>query len=56
MLNRRGEKFWQDEFFDRIVRNDSEFGRIEQYIEWNPVKAGLVARPELFPWSSAWRG
>ena len=56
VLGRRGEKFWQDEFFDRIVRNDTEFGRIQRYIEWNPVKAGLMARPEDFRWSSAWRG
>ncbi|MGC9947144.1 MAG: transposase [Bryobacteraceae bacterium] len=55
-LGRRGEKFWQDEFFDRIVRNEGEFNQIQRYIEWNPVKAGLVARPEQFPWSSAWRG
>jgi hypothetical protein len=27
--------------------------RIIAYIENNPVKAGLVSRPEEFPWSSA---
>jgi REP element-mobilizing transposase RayT len=51
-----GEKFWQEEYFDRIVRNDDEFNRIQRYIEWNPVKAGLTARPEQVPRSSAWRG
>jgi putative transposase len=56
ILERRGEKFWQDEFFDRMVRKDGEFERIQRYIEWNPVKACLVARPEEFRWSSAWRG
>jgi|SRR5580658_330659 len=55
-LGRRGEKFWQDEFFDRMVRNDGEFSRIQRYIEWNPVKAGLAASPEEFRWSSAWAG
>jgi REP element-mobilizing transposase RayT len=56
ILGRRGEKFWQEEYFDRIVRNDGEFHRIQRYIDWNPVKACLAARPEEFPWSSAWRG
>jgi hypothetical protein len=27
--------------------------RIVRYIENNPVKAGLVSRPEDYPWSSA---
>jgi REP element-mobilizing transposase RayT len=56
ILGRRGEKFWHEEYFDRIVRIGDEFGRIRRYIEWNPVKAGLVARPEEFRWSSVWRG
>jgi len=53
LLGRAGEPFWQQEYFDRIVRSESEFARIRRYIEWNPVKAALVARPEDFPWSSA---
>jgi putative transposase len=53
MLALTGRPFWQDESYDRLVRDDAEFGRISRYIEWNPVKAGLVAAPELFPWSSA---
>jgi len=56
MLGRRGEKFWQEEYFDRIVQNDDEFNRIRRYIEWNPVKACLAPSPEQFRWSSAWRG
>jgi REP element-mobilizing transposase RayT len=56
LLGRRGEKFWQEEYFDRIVRNNDEFSRIRRYIEWNPVKAGLVAQPEQFRWSNVWRG
>ena len=52
ILNQRGP-FWQDESYDHLVRNDEEFRRILRYIEWNPVKAGLVSLPEQFPWSSA---
>jgi len=56
MLNQRGKPFWQDESYDHLIRNDSEFGRVRRYIEWNPVKAGLVALPEEYPWSSATPG
>ena len=38
---------------DRLVRSEGEFERIAQYIERNPVKAGLAATPEEFPGSSA---
>ena len=53
ILRRTGNPFWQDESYDRLVRDDAELQRIAQYIEWNPVTAGLVARPDDFPWSSA---
>jgi hypothetical protein len=50
------EAFWQEEYFDRLVRNDADFRRIRRYIEWNPVSAALVAHPEEFRWSSAYAG
>jgi putative transposase len=53
ILGRTGRPFWQDESFDRWVRNESEFDRIRAYIERNPVKAGFVSDPEDWPWSSA---
>jgi putative DNA methylase len=53
MLARTGEPLWQEESYDRLVRNQNEFERIASYIEMNPVTAGLAASPELFPWSSA---
>jgi len=52
-LGLTGQPFWQDESYDRLVRNDTEFERIVHYIERNPVTAGLVGIPEEFPWSSA---
>jgi putative transposase len=52
MLGLTGQPFWQDESYDRLIR-DGEFERIANYIEMNPVKAGLVSAPEDFPWSSA---
>jgi REP element-mobilizing transposase RayT len=53
ILDRTGKRFWQDESFDHLVRNEDEFYRIKKYIEHNPVKAGLVDRPEEWSWSSA---
>jgi hypothetical protein len=53
ILGLTGQPFWQDESYDRLVRDEREFQRIAQYIEANPVNAGLVATPEEFPWSSA---
>ncbi len=46
---------WQRESFDRWVRDETERVRTVAYIERNPVKAGLCARPEAWRWSSAWR-
>jgi putative transposase len=51
-LHRTG-RFWQAESFDRWVRNEGEFIRIQKYIENNPVKAGVVAKAEDWAWSSA---
>ena len=53
MLGLTGQPFWQDESYDRLVRNDLEFERIVHYIERNPVTAGLAPTPGEFPWSSA---
>lgn len=55
ILDRTGTPFWQDESFDHWVRNPAEFAKIRAYVERNPVAAGLVARPEDWPWSSASR-
>ncbi|HET8637245.1 MAG TPA: transposase [Acidobacteriaceae bacterium] len=54
LLGRSGEPFWQEEYFDRLVRSDREFAQIQRYIEWDPVKAALASDPAEFPWSSAY--
>jgi putative transposase len=48
-----GRTFWQDESYDHWVRDEDELFRIIFYIENNPVKAGLCARPGDWDWSSA---
>ena len=52
ILNQSRKPFWQDESYDHIIRNDEECANIRHYIEWNPVKAGLVTLPEDYAWSS----
>jgi REP element-mobilizing transposase RayT len=53
ILGRTGRSFWQDESFDHWCRHEAQHLKIRAYIENNPVKAGLVARPEDWKWSSA---
>jgi putative transposase len=53
ILGRPDKPFWQDESFDHWIRNSAEFERVRHYIEWNPVRAGLVSHPEDWKWSSA---
>ncbi|MDP8980269.1 MAG: transposase [Acidobacteriota bacterium] len=56
LLGRTGQRFWQDESFDRWVRSPKERGNIIRYIEFNPVRAKLVAEAHLFRYSSAFMG
>jgi REP element-mobilizing transposase RayT len=44
--------FWQDESFDHLVRNERDWLDKFTYIHDNPVKAGLVSRPQDYPFSS----
>lgn len=53
VLHRTGRRFWQEESFDRLVRDVAEFETIRGYIRRNPVRAGLASTPETYPWSSA---
>jgi putative transposase len=52
LLGARGP-FWQDESYDHGVFDIEELGRIVEYVELNPVRAGLVRDPEDWPFSSA---
>jgi putative transposase len=45
--------FWQEESYDHCVRDNEELERIIQYVEFNPVKAKLVASPKEWSFSSA---
>ena len=52
-LGRSGQ-FWMLEYFDRYIRNEKHYKKTINYIENNSVKARLCARPEEYPFSSAW--
>jgi putative transposase len=52
---RRSGALWAPEYFDRYIRDQAHFDGAVHYIHENPVKAGLVARPEDWRWSSAWK-
>ncbi len=52
VAGRRGH-LWQDEYFDRYMRNEDHRLRTIRYIHDNPIRAKLCNKPEDFPWSSA---
>ena len=45
-------RLWQGRFFDRALRTVKEYSETVEYIHRNPVRRGLVARPEDWRWSS----
>ena len=49
----RGERgpIWLDEYFDRLMRDNREFVEKWEYIEANPVTAGLVELPSAYGWT-----
>ena len=52
LLGRRG-RVWQPDYFDRVIRDERHLQRAIEYVHGNPIQAGLVDRPELWPHSSA---
>ncbi len=48
-LHRSG-RVWQEEAFDHIVRSGLELARKIDYVKFNPVRRGLCAAPEEYPW------
>ncbi len=55
LLNRkRGRRgtVWQHQFWERFVRHERELAERLDYMHHNPVRRGLVKRPEDWRWSS----
>ena len=49
ILGRTGD-FWMDEYFDRYIRDEKHLETVVNYIDNNPVKAGLVDEAHKWPW------
>jgi REP-associated tyrosine transposase len=52
-LQRQGH-VWQDESFDHVLRSEESLDAKIEYVRQNPVRRGLVARPEDYKW--LWQG
>ncbi|PWT87523.1 MAG: hypothetical protein C5B54_12195 [Acidobacteria bacterium] len=44
-------KFWQDEYYDHLIRNDDDFAHSIEYTLNNPVKAGFCKLWKEWLWS-----
>jgi putative DNA methylase len=52
LLGRRG-KFWQEDYFDRYIRDENHYISTVRYIENNPVKANLCKNAADWLYGSA---
>jgi REP element-mobilizing transposase RayT len=46
----RSGPVWQEESFDHVLRSEESFDEKVEYIRQNPVRRGLVKRPEDYRW------
>lgn len=51
ILERTGN-LWMEEYFDRYIRDEKHLETVINYIDNNPVKAGLVDEAPKWPWCS----
>jgi REP element-mobilizing transposase RayT len=49
-LTGRTGPVWQDESFDHVLRGDETLRETIDYIRQNPVRKGLVEKPEDYQW------
>jgi putative transposase len=49
---RRSGTLWEGRFKSSLVQSDGYLLACYRYIELNPVRAGMVAVPSAYPWSS----
>lgn len=52
LKHRRTGTLWQGRFKSCLVDSEAYLMTVYRYIELNPVRAAMVERPELHPWSS----
>ena len=49
---RRPGHLFQGRYKAEMIEDESDYWTVSRYIHLNPVRAGLVARPEDWEWSS----
>jgi REP element-mobilizing transposase RayT len=54
VLGRAGH-FWQEDYFDTLIRDGKHLAQAIRYVENNPTKAKFVRDPKAWRWSSARR-
>ncbi len=47
---KRSGTVWQDESFDHVIRHADSLEQKIEYVRQNPVRKGLVSRPEDYKW------
>ena len=50
------EPLWQEGYYERVLRKDTDAREVARYILWNPVRADLVENPAEYPYvgSDVW--
>jgi REP-associated tyrosine transposase len=51
--NKKWGLVWQESFTNHRIRDEQDYRRHAEYIRMNPVRARLVERAEMYPYSSA---
>ena len=51
--NGRTGRLWECRYYSTVIDGDSYLWTVSKYIENNPVRAGIVKKPEDYPYSSA---
>ena len=46
-------KLWEVGYYDRVLRDEESTAKVVSYILYNPVKAGLVQRPQDYPYAGS---
>jgi putative transposase len=53
VMSRRGERgIWQRRYWEHTIRDDHDYAAHMDYIHFNPVKHGIIAKPGDWPFSS----
>src|SRR4030042_4368987 len=51
--NGRTGRLWESRYYSTVIDGDSYLWTVSKYIENNPMRAGIVKKPEDYPYSSA---